>query len=408
MKNMINRIFGLLLIAAVAVATPLHGMKKTAKKIETPIERVAQEVSLLDQIMEQAEKVINAENKKAKYAAHKNITTLMNNKNLDTKIKELISGDIGIIQGQTLEKSQKAYDHLLEIVAQINAQANVIAVTAQATELIENAPEAEKPGMMRWAYQKIQEATQAAQSMITTPVNYVFGEESSSAKTAFYATVGAFMLYGTYQYGGDLLKSLKPKSEMERTTKEQQEMLPRQSRSPIINDTNKETMQPWTSSPLTLSDNNIKEPTNRKNYAAKKKKDKKIKNAGGKISTINAGGNVSITSDNASIITKVGGKTSTSIINAGGNATIASGNSTIITSAGGANTSIFNGKVYKCVGYQKCINGKCFCNGIENLPESDENATEIYNEINDNMYKQTQKILKDVGKQTQKLLNGIF
>jgi hypothetical protein len=75
--------------------------------------------------------------------------------------------------------------------------------------MVHNAPEGEKMGMMQLAYQKIQEATQAAQDMasrayvgakgmVTRPVNYVFGEESSNAKTAFYATVGVLVLAGAY------------------------------------------------------------------------------------------------------------------------------------------------------------------------------------------------------------------
>ncbi len=43
-----------------------------------------------------------------------------------------------------------------------------------------------------------------AKKMVTKPVNYVFGEESSYAKTAFYTVVGAAILavgtYGTYRY----------------------------------------------------------------------------------------------------------------------------------------------------------------------------------------------------------------
>src|ERR1700689_4540855 len=43
-----------------------------------------------------------------------------------------------------------------------------------------------------------------AQRMVTAPVDYVFGEESSYAKTAFYGVVSAAVLatgaYGVYRY----------------------------------------------------------------------------------------------------------------------------------------------------------------------------------------------------------------
>jgi hypothetical protein len=195
MKKMLNRIFGILLIAATAVGMPLHGINKERAGVEAPLEHVAREVSILDHIVEQAGKVVQAKTNKVRLAAKEKLTTLMNNEDLDDTIKEAIIVDIEVINDSPIQTiKQKAYAHLLEAVKEINVQAEAIAVTEQATDLIKNAPEEERPGIIQRAYQKIQEATEYAKSMITTPVNYVFGKESSDAKTAFYAMVGASYL----------------------------------------------------------------------------------------------------------------------------------------------------------------------------------------------------------------------
>src|SRR5579872_4539962 len=100
MKKMINRIFGVLLIATVAAIIPLHGIPKKTTTVEVPVEHVTKEISLLNQIVEQAEKVVNAKTKKAHSIARAKLVQLMHNKNLDTKIKDAINEDIEIIQSQ--------------------------------------------------------------------------------------------------------------------------------------------------------------------------------------------------------------------------------------------------------------------------------------------------------------------
>ena len=221
MNKVIKNLFGLFLVAVVAIM-PLQGMEnKVGQGVEASAANVAQEISLLDQILELAGRVLEAEDNKSRSVAKKELAHLIGSKELSIKIKELIKDDVAIIQkttNKTIEASQEAYNHLLDVIASINAQANVIVITQQATRMVQNAPEGEKLAVMQLAYQKIQKATKAAQNiaisvysgakgMVTRPVNYVFGKEDSTAKTAFYATVGVLVLasgaYGSYRYGVD-------------------------------------------------------------------------------------------------------------------------------------------------------------------------------------------------------------
>lgn len=85
----------------------------------------------------------------------------------------------------------------------------------QATEMVQNASPEDLEETIAQANQKIKDAQQQEQGFVkrmytkakrfvTAPVDYVFGEEASYAKTAFYAAVGLAVLavgtYGAYKY----------------------------------------------------------------------------------------------------------------------------------------------------------------------------------------------------------------
>lgn len=64
---------------------------------------------------------------------------------------------------------------------------------------IDDVPEEKKSGMVERIQNAAQNTYIKAKKLITTPINYIFGEEDSDAKTAFYAAVGTFFL-GTGAY----------------------------------------------------------------------------------------------------------------------------------------------------------------------------------------------------------------
>jgi len=116
-----NGVLVVLLVITVGSAS-LHGMKSRVRKVESPIERVTKEVSLLDQIMEQAKLIVEFEGPKSLLEAKKQLISLMNSKELDVKIKNVIKDDVEIIKETTeanRKLSQEAYDRLIIIVKQI-------------------------------------------------------------------------------------------------------------------------------------------------------------------------------------------------------------------------------------------------------------------------------------------------
>lgn len=216
MKKLMNAAFGMFL-TALMVSAPLHGVRARVKKVEAPIERVTKGVSALEQIMDQVKLIVEFEDPTALAHAKKQLTSLMGNKALNPKIKDVIKEDIEIVE-KTTESSRKAaqeaYDRLNVVAKQVEAQANVVAAIEEGAALVKNAPKDAKEEAIKTAQEKIEKAQEeqgwlqylytGAKRIITAPVNYVFGEESSKAKTAFYATVGAAVLaagaYGVSSY----------------------------------------------------------------------------------------------------------------------------------------------------------------------------------------------------------------
>src|SRR5258708_3916706 len=132
LNKVIKNLCGIFLVAVVAIMLLKGIVNKVSKSVEAPAAHVDQEDLLLDKIVEQAAHVVGAEDNKSRSVAKKELGRLMGSKELDTKIKELIKDDVAVIQkttDKTAEASQKAYNHVLNVIASIDAQANVIVVT---------------------------------------------------------------------------------------------------------------------------------------------------------------------------------------------------------------------------------------------------------------------------------------
>lgn len=231
MKDRIKNYISFFVIAF--AITSLHAMEQAAVKKEVATaqaiaQEVSKDISLLDQIVDQAEIIVNTKNSKERGAAKKELTRLMNHKDLDQKVKAAIEKDIKIIQNKSTSKdTHDALVRLLAISDKMEAEANAIAVAAQSAKAIETASPEELERVVAEAQKNMQEADQEikeeqgmvrrlysrAKRLVTAPVDYVFGEESSKAKTAFYAAVGmaataAIILYGKREYDAYLqLKS---------------------------------------------------------------------------------------------------------------------------------------------------------------------------------------------------------
>jgi hypothetical protein len=223
MKKLINVFFAVFLGAVAVIGQPLYGKQRQTKSVEASIKRVDKEMSLLDQIIEQANIVVDGTDQKARSQAKKELIRLMKNKDLDVKIKDVIKDDIEVIKNPKTKREQhEARIRLLNTYAKINTQANVVEAIAEATAMVKNASPEELDAVIAQAKQKIEAAEQEQQGimarwyakakrMVTAPVNYVFGEESSYAKTAFYATVGLAILaaggYAAYRYSGAVVEN---------------------------------------------------------------------------------------------------------------------------------------------------------------------------------------------------------
>ncbi len=216
MRNLKNIPFGIFFLLTV-VAQESHSAQAVIKTAQISAEKVDKEMSLLDQIIEQANRVVDGADQRIRNQAKKELISLMKRKDLDAKIKDAISDDIEIIKKSKAKgELHAARIRLLNTYTKINSQANVVETIAEATAMVKNASPENLEETIAQAKEKIEKAEEEQQStmgrwyakakrMVTAPVDYVFGEESSYAKTAFYGTVGLAFLaagaYGVYQYG---------------------------------------------------------------------------------------------------------------------------------------------------------------------------------------------------------------
>jgi len=200
--NAIGKNF-LWILFMVGIMSPLYSAQE-GKKTEAILKRVDKEMSILDEIIEKVDIIVDSSDESGRIQAKKQLKHLMDNKDLDETIKNAIRNDIEIIKKfktKTKKELHEARQRLFIIDDQINSQANVIDAIAQATKMIENASPEELDQVIAQAKEKIEQAETEKQGffgrayakakrIITAPVNYVFGEESSRAKTIFYTAVG--------------------------------------------------------------------------------------------------------------------------------------------------------------------------------------------------------------------------
>jgi hypothetical protein len=218
MKNLKYSIsFFVIFLYVVGVIQPLHGGQAVIETVQMSIEKVDKEMSLLDQIIEQANIIVDGVDQKSRAQAKRELISLMKRKDLDAKIKDAINDDIEIIKKPKTKRAlHAARIRLLNTYTKINSQANVVDTLAEATAMVKNASPENLEETVAQAKEKVEKAEKEQQStmgqwyakakrVVTAPVDYVFGEESSYAKTAFYAAVGLAVLaagaYGMYQYG---------------------------------------------------------------------------------------------------------------------------------------------------------------------------------------------------------------
>jgi hypothetical protein len=211
----LKNIFAALFLVWIVGISPIHG-SQVKTSVATSIKYIDKEMTLLDQIIENANIVVDDPDPKMRLQAKKELTKLIKNKELDEKIKDIIKDDIEIIKKSKAKRElHEARIRLLNIYAKINTQANVIDSIAQATQMVQNASPEELDVVIVQAKEIVEAAEKEEQSilshwytkakqMVIAPVNYVFGEESSYTKTAFYAAVGLAVLtasiYGGYHY----------------------------------------------------------------------------------------------------------------------------------------------------------------------------------------------------------------
>lgn len=211
MKKLKN-IIGISFLSLVLGVLPLQG-SQGVQSAEIAVEQVDKKMSLLDQIMQQVQITITSEDKTTRQQAKKELTRLMKHKDLDATIKKAIESDIKVIKNPlTRSESDAAYQRLLSTYKKVNARANIVDATVEATEMVQNASPEDLEETIAQAKQKIEEAEQEEQGFmarmytkakrfVTAPVDYVFGKEASYAKTAFYAAVGfAVAAAGAYVY----------------------------------------------------------------------------------------------------------------------------------------------------------------------------------------------------------------
>src|SRR5581483_3780924 len=234
MKKIIQKVliilFALASIAevnAVGGRTTYYQRKRASnKKVvapESPADIVNKEVASYDQIAEQARKMVEAKGeRKAKEkvwsVGRKELTRLMNSKDLDPEKIKLIKDDVETIKKISFgneNPAKEAYKRLVIAIDAINKQANVVDTIEEGRIAIERAPEHMKAEVTEEQVKKVQIAEAEAEEAgmlnrmvngvkgaLAAPGNYLFGEERTKAKTAFEATVGALALggalYGAY------------------------------------------------------------------------------------------------------------------------------------------------------------------------------------------------------------------
>src|SRR5436190_11631059 len=175
MKNITNKAYIMLIIAATMIlqidageTTRRRGRRRTMS-VETAVAQVVTEVSVLDQIIEQAKIMVEAKGataRKTRIEAKKQIEALM--KDLDPKVRDVIYDDIEIIKKTSTRNkvdSQKAFERLIATVNSINAQANVVMAMDQGLKAIEQAPADMKQQVIAQTVQNVQTAdAQASQA----------------------------------------------------------------------------------------------------------------------------------------------------------------------------------------------------------------------------------------------------
>lgn len=221
MKSLKHSIsFFAIFLYVAGIMQPLYGAQAVVKTVQMSIEKVDKEISLLDKIIEQANIIVDGADQKIRNQAKKELIALMKNKDLDSKIKQAINDDIEIIKkSKTQRELDAARTRLLNTYTKINSQANVVETIAKATAMVKNASPENLKETIAQAKEKIEKAEEEQQStmgwwyakakrMVTAPVDYVFGEESSYAKTAFYGAIGLAVLaagtvgmYNVFQQG---------------------------------------------------------------------------------------------------------------------------------------------------------------------------------------------------------------
>ncbi len=241
MKHIIKQI--LVVLTTVAISTQIDAVNPTRKKLtrksrtkqvakESPAMQVDKEVSALDNIVEQANIVVNTEEfiktdvtprriREVRAEARNSIKNSM--KDLETHIADEINDDINIILkfGKTEESkkaARQALERLTAVVGVMSAQGRVIDVMEEGKRAIELAPAHMKEAVIAETVQNVQIAEAQAEeagmlahmagtvkSVLAAPGNYFFGEQRTALKTAVEVAVGTAVVGGLgylgYKYG---------------------------------------------------------------------------------------------------------------------------------------------------------------------------------------------------------------
>jgi len=227
MKKITNKAYIMLAIAATMILqvdageTKKRVRRRRTMSVETAVAQVDTEVSVLDQIIEQAKIMVETTGsvaRKTRIETKKQIEALM--KDLDPKVRDVIYDDIEIIKktsAKTKMDSQKAFERLIATVNSINAQANVVMAMDQGLKAIEQAPENMKQQVIAQTVKNVQaadaQANQASymsrvisgvKGVLSMPGDYIFNNERTTLRTALEVAAGlvftAGAAYGAYQY----------------------------------------------------------------------------------------------------------------------------------------------------------------------------------------------------------------
>jgi hypothetical protein len=211
MKNIIKKLL-IVVLAITATTTQLDAMKLTKNQdTQGSVLHVDKEVSILDQILDQA--FIILENASSAHsAATKRLHKLL--KKLDPAIQKVINNDCATITKTTTATDAKvhAFNQLSATITNIKLKADLVDIAQEAAQVIADAPDALKQKVIPQQILKVKEAEEEIQQqgMLNRLKGRIFGDEVSWAKTAFYATVGAATIasiYYGYQYWEDITKT---------------------------------------------------------------------------------------------------------------------------------------------------------------------------------------------------------